>query len=772
MLKYIYENTSNISENPNEIYLYNKQELYKFFDKVYLTTKIILKEEKEVIFFFNNLTDLHKKIFDIKEYFDCIDIAYNYYNLMNEIQNSLIDEKTVRKNIEKWQEKYIDAIFEIDTNMKKSSKYAPNYLKYNECKVLDKFKNINIHLVDIMYLSKYELKLLQNISSSIYYHLGVEKGDFDEKNTILKNITYKKNNNVSAYSFKDMNSFIIYLTQYLNDNISRSENISIVDLSNDKSKYKQINENMLNYKNDNKFKNSKTYTVLKLFYEILVGRGLIAPLYYATLNKDFKTIFSIDDDICENIKKELISSKKYVKDDIFKLISDVELEDVYNKIISTFKTEASTFVEALTEIQSINEFEGFNVVNKKSDNLKLVLKYIQDKDFKNRIENSKYNFSNINKLDNIDELLLLNVNESLIKNDSNFILSIQDKKKLGIFTNLDMKYYTYYPYIKKINEAKKVKIFFIQNIEEDIDVSSIFKQYLYENNVVVEKIDYTPNNKVDFYNYIYKVKTIENCNNFLNSYDNVKVEKGYFDNISINGYNFCEFMESPIDLYFSKLLKDNKIDKIIIDNKTIGANVIGNIVHKIFQYAIDRHEYIKLDKIKDEVLSEYHEYIVKEYINVYDKLIFKDVLSKIEKFLKDNYNKTLISETKYVGNYRNLSVNFRQDIVVQNDDNSIEIVDIKTGKRKDPKNISKEYIYQLRLYRLFNEMQDRKVSNTYFYYPFDSNSYDKYNYGNITIEQLDAKIDEILNLKNINIENKNTINYNLKNILRGSDYEL
>lgn len=27
-------------------------------------------------------------------------------------------------------------------------------------------------------------------------------------------------------------------------------------------------------------------------------------------------------------------------------------------------------------------------------------------------------------------------------------------KKLGIFTNLDMKYYTYYPYIKKINEAK------------------------------------------------------------------------------------------------------------------------------------------------------------------------------------------------------------------------------------------------------------------------------------------------------------------------------
>lgn len=772
MLKYIYENTDTILENADDIYIYSKKDLYNFFDKVYLTNKIILKEEKEVIFFFNNLSKDQKKLFDIKEYFDCIDIAYNYYNLLNEITQNLIDEDFILKNIDSLQEKYIASIFDIDKKMKKSSKYAPNYLKYYDCQILEGYQDINIHLIDVMYLSKYEAYLLENISKNIFIHLGVEKGDFDEKNNILKNVTTMENANINAYSFKDTNSLIIYLTQYLSKNMDRKNEISIVDLTSDKSKYNQLNENMLNYKKDNKFKNSKTYTVLKLLYDILISEGAILPIYYATLNKDFRDIFFINKEILEEVRKELISSKKYVKKEIFNLIYNIKLEDVYNKLIESFKDEASTFVEALTEIQSINEFEEFNIISKKSDKLKLVLKYIQDKNFNKKIENSNFEFTSIQKLENINELILLNVNESLIKNDSNFILSIQDKKKLGMLTNLDMKYFMYYPYIKKMNNAKKVKIFFIQNMEEDIDASSIFKQYLYKNRVKVEKIDYSPNDKINFYNYIYNTNFIQKSSDFLTLNDGVVVEKGFFDTIHINGYNFCEFMESPIDLYFSKLLRDNKIDKINIDNKTIGANIIGNIVHKIFQSAIDKKICTNLDKIKNEVLSEYSDYIVKEYINVYDKLIFTDVLTKIEQFLKENSTKILLSEVKFVGNYRNLDINFRQDIVIRNDDESIEIIDIKTGKKKNPKNISKEYIYQLMLYRLFNELENKVVKNTYFYYPFDNNSYDKFNYGNITKEQIDKKIDEFLHLRNISLEDKNTLNYNLKNILRGSDYEL
>ena len=54
-----------------------------FLDKYILSKKNILKEEKETIFFYNSLNKDLKKKMGISGYFDCIDIAYRYYNFMN-----------------------------------------------------------------------------------------------------------------------------------------------------------------------------------------------------------------------------------------------------------------------------------------------------------------------------------------------------------------------------------------------------------------------------------------------------------------------------------------------------------------------------------------------------------------------------------------------------------------------------------------------------------------------------------------------------------------
>ena len=54
-----------------------------FLDKYILSKKNILKEEKETIFFYNSLNKDLKKKMGINGYFDCIDIAYRYYNFMN-----------------------------------------------------------------------------------------------------------------------------------------------------------------------------------------------------------------------------------------------------------------------------------------------------------------------------------------------------------------------------------------------------------------------------------------------------------------------------------------------------------------------------------------------------------------------------------------------------------------------------------------------------------------------------------------------------------------
>lgn len=765
MLEFRYNDT--ISIDKNEIYIKSKKELYDFLDKAYLTNKITLKEEKEVIFFYNCLNSDEKKLFSINEYFDSIDIAYNYYNLINEIQNNKVTKEEILGNIVEWKKPYIEAIFNIDTKMKKNNLYTPSYLRYYNCDIYEKFKNKPIHIIDVMYISKYEMKLLEKISNKIIIHLSIDKKDYDENAFNLKNITFKKVNNINAYSFKDRSSFIMYLTQYLKDNLYRKNEISIIDLSDDKNKYNQINENMFDYKKEEKFKNSKTYTILKLLYNILISDKLIYPFYNAILNKDFIEIFEIGEKDILKIKKDLQFSKKYVDDEIFYYISNMDLDNIYEKIIKNFKNESATFVEALTEVQSIKEFDGFDIITKKEDNLKLLLKYLQDKNIKVKLKDTNYEISNVNKLENIDELIVLNVNENLIKNESNFILNLQDKKRLNILTSFDTKYATYFNYFKKIENAKKVNIFFIQNIDEDIDASSLFKEYMYKNGIEVRKINYTANNKINFLNYVYDIKKMQKDDVFLTKDDVVKVEDNYFSKIHINGYNFSEFMLSDIEIYFTKLLKENRVEKINIEEKTIGANVIGDIIHKIFQYAIENKQYNNLKSIKDKVINEYRMYILKEYINIYDKLIFTDVLKNIEEYLKKNKVNLIKSEISVENTYRNLEVNFRQDILIESE-KGLDIVDIKTGKYTN-NDINEKYKYQLMLYRLFNELQNKVVNETYLYYPI-GNNFSKFN-ENITKEELDKRIDDILRLKNIKVDKKEVLNYDLKSILRAKDYK-
>ncbi|MBE2990038.1 hypothetical protein IMK14_05270, partial [Sneathia sp. DSM 16630] len=184
MIKYIYHDITekiNIQGNDNtELVLNNKLELYNFFDRIHITKKIDLKEEKEVIFFYNSLDDQDKKLFNIKEYFDCIDIAYNFYNLMQDIHNNMIEKEDIVNVLDSWQEKYIDTIYKIDAKMKSNKKYCPKYLKYFDCRIVNNYTKL--YLINIFNISKREKEILNNLGIPVEFHLYVSKEDYDETN--------------------------------------------------------------------------------------------------------------------------------------------------------------------------------------------------------------------------------------------------------------------------------------------------------------------------------------------------------------------------------------------------------------------------------------------------------------------------------------------------------------------------------------------------------------------------------------------------------------
>ena len=72
-------------------------------------------------------------------------------------------------------------------------------------------------------------------------------------------------------------------------------------------------------------------------------------------------------------------------------------------------------------------------------------------------------------------------------------------------------------------------------------------------------------------------------------------------------------------------------------------------------------------------------------------------------------------------------------------------------------------------YRLFNELNGKNINDTYLYFPFNKNSVKENE--NITVVELNKRIDEINKLTKIEMDAKD-INYGLIDILRGSDYEM
>ncbi|QXW65765.1 hypothetical protein KX935_00355 [Streptobacillus moniliformis] len=195
----------------------------EFWEKIILTKKILLKEEKEVVYFFNSLDDELKKKLQINSYFDCIDIAYRYYSFMREYIEYGIDLDKI--TIHEWQKKIINIYLEINDIMLEKSKKEdkiPRYLlpvySYINTDYINSFENIVF--VNKFSYNVFEKKILEDIDNLSIY-LFVDKNDYDEEKNILKNITIPnlKDKKIKIVECSDKYSQILNIIDNIEFNI-------------------------------------------------------------------------------------------------------------------------------------------------------------------------------------------------------------------------------------------------------------------------------------------------------------------------------------------------------------------------------------------------------------------------------------------------------------------------------------------------------------------------------------------------------------------------
>ena len=733
----------------------------EFLEKYILSKKNILKEEKETIFFYNSINKDLKKKMGINGYFDCIDIAYRYYNFMNEYIKYELDLSDIE--LFEWQEDKIKDIFSIHSSMLKKVEKEdaiPRYLlplySYENKKLLDKYEKVIF--VNKFNFDSLEKKRYMN-SDKFEFWMGVSKGDFDEENMILNNITIPLlKNKPKIVECSDKFTQLIYLIDnkdkfdivYDNeenlDNMIKKENI-------------YLNQNLIQTIFNYTFSITKNYLILEKIYLCLdnsIGnRFQISDLYKLYSIEGFRKIFNIPESDLEILKSESMFNMYITEEklnsvkillDIKKYKSKEDFSSLFEKI-GKYRDESDTMFsisyEFMSALNEINSLDLSFLSNFYIEYLKLFIKYLKAKKINfNLEENAIIKIKDKNKISNIkkENFNLMNLQGSIKTITGSVFNSIQ-RMKLGLPTLESITYSSIYSYIFNMYNSVNVCLMYIKNEEENISEMSFISDFIYKNNIKVEKIEIDLSEKSNIFSQIYMKEF------------NLDIDKEKYltqdDQMPVNGTNNIEYIsisdflnlkDSELTYFMSK-----KINKIEVLETMIRSNVVGNIIHKVMEYIFTKDENVDINKLLsdedllnnkiDTALMKIKEYIdfvmLTKYSNFFEYEYLSDIKVRIKQFisllLKDLNNKKILRCEPEYKMYKNIEINYKKikfggriDLYLETSD-EIYIIDFKTGK-KDTSN-KKRYSNQVKLYEFINETS--KEIKTYLSYILDFDIFHK-----------------------------------------------
>ena len=379
---------------------------YDFYENVFVTDKIVVKEEKQVVLFYNALTEKLKKDMKVNNYYDIIDIAYNYYNLFAELQEYKIDLEKVE--LEKWQVKTFKTLLEIDNEIKKIVQLKGLILTYmlrNVENISDSFlKKFNkICFVNKVKITPFEKEIIKNIESRGIIAeniLQLSKNDFNEEKLKIndsfsipnKSESLEKfETNIEIFEYENKFSQLLGMIKKLNDseNEEKIENIAnfkIYDLQDNgedgKKDYQLLKQEKISSNLEITMQKTKIYKILELICNILENVKVIGKNSESdeVENEDFESRieteknYKIENEKTENLENYEFEFEKENKKECNQSLK-IRMKDLYdafksNDFLKIFKLKKSYnfFVEIAREgYKYISKNEIFRILKNKNE---------------------------------------------------------------------------------------------------------------------------------------------------------------------------------------------------------------------------------------------------------------------------------------------------------------------------------------------------------------------------------------------------------------------
>ena len=314
---YVFENSATYYEIKKEYFKNNNNLFYNFvllretdfYEGLLETNKIVIREEKQAVLFYNALTEKIRKELKIENYYDIIDLAYNFYNLFSELQEYKINVNHIR--IEEWQKEIFGNLLEVNKLIEKEVQKKGIILPYMLRKVenisqtfLKKYKKICfVNKVNFTPFEKDTLELIEKKKIRVENILQIDEDDFDKQKLEIrstfglpgKDFFRKKGINIEIHQFNNKFTQLIGMVKRLEKESEKEHSkYKIYDIQDIDSRtgkdYQLLNQNRIVYNLEETMQNTKIYKVLNIICNILGN----AEIKNITDNRK-KLIFKVKD---------------------------------------------------------------------------------------------------------------------------------------------------------------------------------------------------------------------------------------------------------------------------------------------------------------------------------------------------------------------------------------------------------------------------------------------------------------------------------------------
>jgi len=618
---------------------------YDFYENVFVTDKIVVKEEKQVVLFYNALTEKLKKDMKVNNYYDIIDVAYNYYNLFAELQEYKIDLEKIE--LEKWQVETFGTLVEINNEMKKVVQQKGLILPYilrNVENISDNFlkKFSKICFVNKVKITPFEKELIGEIENrgiNIENILQLSKNDFNEEKLKMKDsfslpskeIFDKKDINVEIHEFSSKFGELLGLVRKLEE------------VENENKRENKKNENLRgNYRIFEAQENSQE---AKSDYHLLKQKKISSNLEITMKDTKIYKILNLIYNLLDNMKE--IDRKDKGKLFIFKT---KDFYDAYksNDLLNIFDLEESyhIFQDLVSKDYKYISKEELEKINK--ENLQKLEKEIQNEEFKDIYKRRMLSIDKIIKfveeLEKIYEYTTLKEYSGYLEN-----IYLNNEKKVKEDKNVKDKYF------EALSEMIVLEDFSFDNLwdkffDENISANllKLFLKYLDKKSIGLNLEESTEDDSENSFS----INSFENISE--NTKENIIILnlQDSFPKVKIHNFLFSKIQRAKMGLPTSddkKLIEMFKIYQNILSAKNVYLAYVKDLENNINSASVIEELKLKygIGVVKDEISEAEELYFVKKYFlkNKKEKWEKKEIgefiPSKLEKNLEKINNEKL-----------------------------------------------------------------------------------------------------------------------------------